>query len=375
MSVTILLIFGSALLTVVLLIGLWLSWPRTPPREKYEQLGRPLLVSAIIGLAFLPLQFAVQRELKLSDQLAADQQKHDDARRTLLLQLTLRTNLKGIDLSHHNLRRLYLRSKDLREALLEHTDLSEAILAHADLRSVDAYRAKFDHADLTGADFKHAVLLEASFKHAGLRGADFSRRTDPINLDPLIQADFSHAILDNANLSFATAEEGSRFVGASFYDTNLNSSNFIDVDLRNAVLFNIRASYAFFCHADLRGATIAGAAKASMHGAQFTAANLRYARFETGTDFTGANFRGADLRGSRIVTDVTPPASGGGYVSGLPPRGRAKDLFRGAYYDRYTKGADFLKRYGAHRSKSSLDCSRSTKTMAAGTTVSRLNDP
>jgi len=65
MSATALLILGSILLTIVLLVGLLLTWPHTPPRERQEHLGRPLLVGGIIGIAFLPLQFALQRELKV----------------------------------------------------------------------------------------------------------------------------------------------------------------------------------------------------------------------------------------------------------------------------------------------------------------------
>lgn len=373
MSATGLLILGSGLLTIVIITGLLLTWPHTPPRERREQLGRPLLVGGIIGLAFLPLQFALQRELKTSDQRVANRQRRDEARQTLLLQLTLRTHLKGIDLSSENLRRLYLPSKDLRAARLDHADLRQATLTNTDLRYSSARHAKFDHATLSHVDFRRAVIAESSFKHADMTHVDFSRRS-PLDLtDGPSRSHFDYSYLVDADFHFSRIESDSTFIGASFVDADLTYSSFRDVDLRRAVFMSTHAPAAAFCNANLRGAIIG---EGSMRAAQFTAADLRNARFYAGTDFTDANFSGADLRGSRIITAIDAPTSDTSFMPyDSAPFTTARHLFRGAYFDRDTKGASFLRRRGAHLAPPSLDCYQQLGKYSGGGEASPLNNP
>ena len=114
-----------------------------------------------------------------------------------------------------------------------------------------------------------------------------------------------------------------------------------------------------------------------MRGAQFTAANLRNARFMARTDFTDANFSGADLRGSRIITAIEAPTGDDSYkASDRPtPRAAATDLFRGAYFDRHTKGAGFLRRRGARLRPPSLRCDQQMGRYFGGGDASPLNSP
>lgn len=111
---------GVGLLLVVLGVGVWLVLPRPDDENpKLHGFGQPLIVGAVVGIAFASVQLGTQLEIGASDRRAA---KRDAAtarnstrqmelaiqRQQLLLEISLRQNLEGIDLHGQDLRGLYL---------------------------------------------------------------------------------------------------------------------------------------------------------------------------------------------------------------------------------------------------------------------------
>ena len=107
-----------------------------------------------------------------------------------------RACLRGVDLSHAD-----LRGANLREAELEGVNLSHADLCYADLRGANLRHAELCHADLYGADLSHANLCHADMCHANLSYADL-RCVD------LCHADLRGANLCQANLCGAKLPTG-----------------------------------------------------------------------------------------------------------------------------------------------------------------------
>ncbi len=136
-------------------------------------------------------------------------------------------DLRGVNLSHCNLRRANLRDCDLRgtllrSAILSEANLSDAKLQGANLRAASLRRAKLHRAQLQGAVLRHVSCVETDFERANLRGAEIygiaawhikgkpedqsnlivrAHRTGPaITVDNLEVAQFVFLLLDNPSI-------------------------------------------------------------------------------------------------------------------------------------------------------------------------------
>ncbi len=287
------------------------------------QFGRSLLIGGILGLTFIPVQWAVQNELRRQGELSQRAEEAAASHRDLLLQLSLRNNLRDIDLHGQELAGSYLISKDLAGANLRGTDLSRADLEHADLRGADLTGTRLDGATLTGARFDRARLGNTSFAGADLRHARFEANDwrGGIHPGPLLFAPEPNRIFvtskgalrtrragesedfSNANLSFATLTRADLSF-ANFEGANLRAAEFDDVILEGAD-FAHTTLMSFFnrvdlCNASLRDALVLSAA--------FFDVNLRFADLR-GTKIVSAGLSHVDLRGARAIgfRQVTDP--------------------------------------------------------------------
>ncbi|MEM7305917.1 MAG: pentapeptide repeat-containing protein [Planctomycetota bacterium] len=114
---------------------------------------------------------------------------------------------------------------DLSKAYLPGAELSGADLRDANLYALRAAGAKFSHADLRGAKIRHADL-----RAVVARGADFSflaGATGGVGVDV---CSLSKTTLEGATL------DGSSFVGAQLFQTDLRNASLRDVDFSFANL-------------------------------------------------------------------------------------------------------------------------------------------
>ncbi len=182
-------------------------------------------------------------------------------------------------------------------ARLEGADLSGAKFGDTDFSGVQASMVTFFETDLTGLLLKNAKLDKCNFLKVKLNGVDFSgaslvsavflevkagavnfMNADLTNVRFVMQcgfekADFSGAILDNANLrgsdlngcNFTAARMNGADLSecglkeARFYRALAKDARFIKADLKGAVMVSINAMNASFQRADLRGANLSGA--------------------------------------------------------------------------------------------------------------------
>jgi len=112
-----------------------------------------------------------------------------------------RIDLRGIDLSHQNLRGPWIFIDEIKKrsgialtmADLSHANLAWALLPRADFRgalmedvrldSAELIHADFSGAELTGATFEGAWLLDTRFKEATIEEAQLKRRRKLGQLD------------------------------------------------------------------------------------------------------------------------------------------------------------------------------------------------
>jgi uncharacterized protein YjbI with pentapeptide repeats len=308
-------LLGAIALAVVLIVAVRLLVTAENPDDGRAQFGRPLLVGAIVGLTFMPAQAAMQAQLRSQDENLQRRVAEDAERRELLLQLTLRRDLPGIDLRAEDLSGTYMYGKNLAGANLQSADLRGANLNYADLRSANLTRTHFDGADLYGARFEGAVLDHTSFSGADLRQARFSGQNWPgePDVDRSLEipdaafradaaagppADFSKALLDHAtfeqvDLSHASFA-GAQLSGAKFTDSILHGADFSRTDPAPTFLYRTdlcRASYreavfgfVYYDNVSLRNADLEGA--------------------HLGGGFYRVDFRGAD------TTNIQAPPAG-----------------------------------------------------------------
>lgn len=265
-------LIGAVALALVLAVAVRLLVTAESPDDSRAQFGRPLLVGAIVGLTFMPAQAAIQAELRSQDEDLQERAAADAERRELFMQLTLRSELPGIDLHGQDLSGVYMYGKGLSGANLRGVDLRNANLAYVDLRSADLTRARFAGANLTGARFERAILERTSFVGANLRRAKFGMhewRGDPV-IDVLLEEP------DKVFLAEAAAGPP-----ADFSEALLHNATFEKVDL----------SHARFVKADLTGAKFTDAI---LHGADFDRTNAA-PDFLSRVDLCRASFRGANI--------------------------------------------------------------------------------
>lgn len=118
-------------------------------------------------------------------------------------QISLQSNLTGLDLRNKDLRGIYLSGKDMSFARLTDCSLDSAVLTGATLRS----------ADLTGASLKQANLIDAQCNDALLTGACLDQAS-------LIDAVFTAATLIGASVRYAS------LAGASFAGADASGADF-----------------------------------------------------------------------------------------------------------------------------------------------------
>ena len=265
------------------------------------QFGRPLLVGAIVGLGFTPIQAATQSELRRQ----SDRRQHIDAletvHRQLLLQITLQHDLPGIDLHGQRLPGAYLVGKNLAGANLRGADLRRANLAHADLRRADLTQTRFDGANLYAARLGRAKLEGTSFVGSDLRharfdvhnwrggthwGASIHKEPNEVFRAPKRvwrqgRGEMPPANFSNANLAFARILR-SDLSFSSFERAKLDRTVFSNVILEGADFTRTTLKNSFFFHLDL------------------CRASFRWARF-AGSSFSDVNLHFADLRAAEII--------------------------------------------------------------------------
>jgi uncharacterized protein YjbI with pentapeptide repeats len=172
-----------------------------------------------------------------------------------------------------------LSNASLKEANLLETDFSGVDFSNADLAGTNFIKPKLDGVNFSGAKADGVNFIEASCEKAVFNKADLTNARFPQNAN-LKGADFSGAVLDNANLMEAD------LTGASFVKTSLNNANLMKSNLENADLTGIVAKKANFIKADL--------SDAKMIGANLMEANLKSATLVR-TDFRMANLYGAEV--------------------------------------------------------------------------------
>jgi uncharacterized protein YjbI with pentapeptide repeats/endonuclease YncB( thermonuclease family) len=191
-------------------MGAYLAWTAGDRDARWGDVGRSLLLGALLALAF-----------GLYDRAQQERDAEEAFRQTISLQESLR----GADFSGDDLSELQLAGKDLAGAKLIGTDLSEANLTRADLTG-----AELDGADLRGADLTEATLTGASLDRANLDGAQLLlAEAAGVDLEDASARGTSMIGTDLRNSCFARADlTGARFAGAELY-----GAQFASADLRD----------------------------------------------------------------------------------------------------------------------------------------------
>jgi len=179
-------------------------------------------------------------------------------------------NLTDVDLEGANLRRVNLQGAKLEGAALAEADLEGADLRGANLKDAFMNDANLFDADLGGANLTGANLRSANFTGANLASA-FLKGADLRNAK-LMDADFTDAILGGANLTGANLR-GANFQLAILEGAILQGLDLQGLDLRDAYLVRADLRDAYLRGADLRGANLKGAdlADADLTGVEYDA--------------------------------------------------------------------------------------------------------
>jgi uncharacterized protein YjbI with pentapeptide repeats len=278
---------AAAFLTALIATGAYL-WLSSSDRAKTKgDLGRGLLISGVIGIAFAWVQFEVNAYQRDSDEKRAAIAERAASRESLQLTVGLQRNLTGIDLSGRDIAGFYFHGKILRDARLVGARGDQANFASVDLTSADLTRGRFRKANFSQAKMGRVLLTGADF-----RGAEF----------------FVEGL-----------EQATRVFGQITGDSVAK----MDEDLRSA---GTRIDSAFGGRADFQDAFIpfANFASSQLEGASFRGADLH------GADLTGTNLKSTDLRGA----DLRRSQLGAADLSGASLEGTQ---FRGGTFDCYTK--------------------------------------
>ena len=166
---------------------------------------------------------------------------------------------------------------------------STASYAGGDLSGI-SFSSVYGSSDLSGWDFAGKNLSNADFSVAKLTGVDFTGAT-------IAGASFYAAdgFTKEQLLSTASYAVGDLHgVNLQFHDlsgVNLAGRNFVEADLRAAILTGVNLA-----HADLTNATFSGAILTNANLANANAANTSFSSATlAGADFTGATVTGADF--------------------------------------------------------------------------------
>jgi uncharacterized protein YjbI with pentapeptide repeats len=249
---------------------------------------------------------------------------------------------------------------------MQNADFSEASMRRADLRGACLRNADLTGADLFEADLREGVIAQPD-RLKGLRVLEPSKRAGEAqgavligaNLERskmsgvvAIKADFTDAVLKDANLVRAHHQQGS-MIGANLAGADLSGADLSGADLRDSILVGAKTyaakltdmktegaltdapaigansalyeaklkAHALWCEtggsegtpstfdaADLRGLaalarfnhTPLSAKRAVFYGLDMEGAQLQGAHLE-GADLRACNLRGADLRGARLT--------------------------------------------------------------------------
>jgi uncharacterized protein YjbI with pentapeptide repeats len=351
---------GLVVLGGVVVVALWLLWMRRGHRtEFHERFAQPMLVAAIVGLAFALLQVATQLELRDAQQRFASDARLRSARDQLILQITSTQNLRGIDLRREDLRGMYLSGKDLRNA-----NLSSARLAGATLDHVRLDGANLRGADLTGASMQHVSARRIAGADATFRRADLTRARVSL-LDDYSLPNFDEAFLLETELRGDFSRVA--FRRAQFIGTRMQDATFLNAAFDGAAFGAIDQSPNLLCGASLRDVRFVG----DFVRWDLRLADLRGAELLRGSRFRKSDFRETDARGFRLVSKVelvvpsTPEQRrlmdllqfdgvSSADIQEMGPRakwklnaGEKSRSFRTSAYDGATKGSKLFRLHGA----------------------------
>jgi len=189
------------------------------------------------------------------------------------------TSLNKVELMEASFDNTNLSNTNLTETIFLKTDFSGADFSGADLTEANFIKPKLDGVNFSGAKAQSVNFIEASCEKAVFKDADLTNARFPQNAN-FKGADFSGAVLDNANLMEADLTE------ASFVKASLNSANLMKANLNHADLTGITARKASFMKADL--------SDAKMVGANLMEANFKSSKLVR-TDLRMANLYGAEV--------------------------------------------------------------------------------
>jgi uncharacterized protein YjbI with pentapeptide repeats len=232
-------------------------------------------------------------------------------------------NLTGANLSQADLTHAGSFAANFANANLSQANLTNAIfvdyVGDSWINYTDFTGANLSQANLTGAAFGSAILTGANLSGAEVRGARF--------------AGFSQGDISPAQLYSTASYQARDLTGINFRVVNLAGIDLAGQNLTNAVLQgNFRG--ADFSHAVLVNADLSN--RTNLSEANFSHANLTNANFagieacgetcgvDPGAYFTDANLSGADTRGANFnLTPLYGAASyrnmiwSGGWIGGL----------------------------------------------------------
>jgi len=189
------------------------------------------------------------------------------------------TGLNKVELMDATFDNTNLSNTSLTEAIFLETDFSGANFSGADLTGTHFIKPKLDRVNFSGAKAESVNFIEASCEEAVFKDADLTNVRFPKNAN-LKRADFTGAVLDNANLMDADLTK------ATFVKASLNNANLMKANLNHADLTGITAKKASFMKADL--------SDAKMVGTNLMEANFKSSKLVR-TDFRMANLYGAEV--------------------------------------------------------------------------------
>ena len=204
------------------------------------------------------------------------------------------TSLDKVELMEATFDNTNLSNTSLTETIFLETDFSGADFSGADLTETIFIKPKLDEVNFSEAKAEGVNFIEASCENAVFINADLTNARFPQNAN-LKGADFSGAVLDNANLMEADLTD------ASFVKASMNNANLMKANLKNADLTGITAKKASFMKADLEEARMVGAnlMEASLMNASLVNTDLKNANLY-GAEVMRAVFEETDLREANL---------------------------------------------------------------------------
>ncbi|MDE1870871.1 MAG: pentapeptide repeat-containing protein [Candidatus Micrarchaeota archaeon] len=131
--------------------------------------------------------------------------------------------------------------------------------------------------------------------------------------ESIVQSNFSHAYLVNANMTGTNFNQGVNFEYADLEYAIITNANFHNVDLKGANLGNVIGISTYFRSANLSYTYMVNG---YFVGSDFSSANLSYANMQN-ADFANAKFRGANLAYANLNgANITGASFSGAYTQG-----------------------------------------------------------